>query len=293
MSSKSDFFDSVLEVDGGDEFVRALARRLGRFDWSHVEQDVMKVLYQSVIGAETRKRLGEYYTPDWLAEAMVEKMIAHPLEMRVLDTACGSGTFLFHAIRHYIAAAERKSLALADILASVTRHVLGMDLHPVAVTLARVTYLLAIGRERLTDPARATIQVPVYLGESIQWQEQQLDLWTSGNLVIHADDKKELFSTELRFPDSLLENRLYSTTRQRACHSRLDEEERRSRSPAHLALPATRYPAQRPRYDRRDLQDHVSPSRRGSRSHLGLLRPQPRTAPVARTRQEPRRCPYR
>jgi N-6 DNA Methylase len=203
---EADFFDWVLEVEGGEEFVRALARRLGRFDWSHVEQDVMKVLYESVIGAETRKRLGEYYTPDWLAEAMVEKVIAKPLEMRVLDTACGSGTFLFHAIRRYIAAAEQSGMALGDVLESVTRHVLGMDLHPVAVTFARVTYLLAIGRDRLTDAGRRTIQVPVYLGDSIQWQEQQLDLWTAGNLVIHADDKKELFSAELRFPDSLLEN---------------------------------------------------------------------------------------
>ena len=203
---EADFFDWVLEVEGGEEFVRALARRLGRFDWGHVEQDVMKVLYESVIGAETRKRLGEYYTPDWLAEAMVEKVIDKPLEMRVLDTACGSGTFLFHAIRRYIAAAEQQGRPLGDILENVTRHVLGIDLHPVAVTLARVTYLLAIGRERLTDASRGTIQVPVYLGDSIQWQEQQLDLWTAGNLVIHADDKKELFSAELRFPDSLLEN---------------------------------------------------------------------------------------
>ena len=159
-----------------------------------------------MIGADTRKRLGEYYTPDWLAEAMVEKVIDKPLEMRVLDTACGSGTFLFHAIRRYIATAEAEGQPLGDVLANVTRHVLGMDLHPVAVTLARVTYLLAIGRERLIDGARGTIQVPVYLGNSIQWREQQLDLWTAGNLVIHADDKKELFSAELRFPDSLLEN---------------------------------------------------------------------------------------
>ena len=203
---ESDFFDWVLEVGGGEEFVRALARRLGRFDWSHVEQDVMKVLYESVIGTETRKRLGEYYTPDWLAEAMVERVIDKPLEMRVLDTACGSGTFLFHAIRRYISAAERESTALADILNGVTQHVIGMDLHPVAVTLARVTYLLAIGRERLMNAARSTIQVPVYLGDAIQWREQQLDLWTAGNLVIHADDRKELFSAELRFPDNLLEN---------------------------------------------------------------------------------------
>lgn len=203
---EADFFDWVLEVPGGEEFVRTLARRLVRFDWSTVDQDVLKVLYESVIGTETRKRLGEYYTPDWLAEAMVAEVIPTPLEMRVLDTACGSGTFLFHAIRAYIAAAEKRSRPAQEILAGVTDHVLGMDLHPVAVTLARVTYLLALGRERLTDPSRGTIQVPVYLGDSIQWQEQQLDLWTSGNLVILADDQQELFAAQLRFPDALLEN---------------------------------------------------------------------------------------
>ena len=30
----------------------------------------------------------------------------HPLNQRVLDASCGSGTFLFHAIRSYLAAAE-------------------------------------------------------------------------------------------------------------------------------------------------------------------------------------------
>jgi SAM-dependent methyltransferase len=203
---EADFFDWVLEVDGGEKFVRALSRRLGRFDWRTVEQDVLKVLYESVIGAATRKQLGEYYTPDWLAEEMVDATITAPLTMRVLDAACGSGTFLFHAVRKYIAAAEAASQPLPDILEGVTKHVYGMDLHPVAVTLARVTYLLALGRARLIDPSRGSIQIPVFLGDSIQWREQQLDLWTAGNLIIHTDDNRELFSTELRFPDSLLES---------------------------------------------------------------------------------------
>lgn len=77
--------------------------------------------------------------------------MVEPLTTRVLDPACGSGTFLFHAVRAYIHAGEQQGQALPDLLEGVTRHVLGMDLHPVAVTLARVTYLLAIGRERLTD----------------------------------------------------------------------------------------------------------------------------------------------
>jgi hypothetical protein len=81
-----------------------------------------------------------------------------------------------------------------------------MDLHPVAVTLARVTYLLAIGRQRLLDPRRGVIQIPVYLGDSVQWQEQNSDLWAAGNLVIRADDKRELFGSEFSFPDGLLDD---------------------------------------------------------------------------------------
>lgn len=92
------------------------------------------------------------------------------------------------------------------MLDGVTRHVFGMDLHPVAVTLARVTYLLAIGRTRMTNPKRGNIQIPVYLGDSIQWREQSVDLWTAGNLVIHTDDGRDLFGTDLSFPDEILED---------------------------------------------------------------------------------------
>jgi hypothetical protein len=203
---EQDFFDWVVEVEDGHAFIRTLSKRLSRFDWSAVEQDVLKVLYESVIGAETRKRLGEYYTPDWLAHFVVQEVVDRPLDYRVLDAACGSGTFLFHAIRRYILAAERAHIPVREQIAGVTRHVIGMDLHPVAVTLARVTYLLAIGRDKLIDSTRGTIHIPVYLGDSLQWQEQSTDLWSTGSLTIHADDRGELFDSELRFPDGLLEN---------------------------------------------------------------------------------------
>jgi SAM-dependent methyltransferase len=203
---ESDFFDWVLEVEGGETFIRTLAKRMMRFVWSEVNQDILKILYENFIGRETRKRLGEYYTPDWLAEVMVEKMISDPLHTRVLDPACGSGTFLFHAVRKYIAAAEKQAVAIDKILLDVIRHVVGMDLHPVAVTLARVTYLLAIGHAKLNDPNRGNIQIPVYLGDSIQWRQQKVDLWSAGNLVIHTDDQKTLFEGDLSFPDAILDD---------------------------------------------------------------------------------------
>ncbi|MHC3370787.1 N-6 DNA methylase (plasmid) [Rhodococcus aetherivorans] len=198
-----DFFDWVLEVDGGAGYVRALARRLTRFDWSAVEHDVLKVLYESVIKAETRKSLGEYYTPDWLAEATVSKAVSDPLHQRVLDPACGSGSFVFYAVRRFLQAADDAGWSLADTTRKVSSQVAGIDLHPVAVALARVTYLLAIGRERLTAPGRGDVSVPVYLGDSIGWS-QTSELLSGDDLVVPTDTGDMLWSGELRFPGHLL-----------------------------------------------------------------------------------------
>ncbi|MGW3363676.1 N-6 DNA methylase [Streptosporangium canum] len=200
---EADFFDWVLEVPGGDSFVRTMARRLARFDWANVEHDVLKVLYESVIGTETRKRLGEYYTPDWLADQVIADAVTDPLNQRVLDPSCGSGTFLFHAVRRHLAAADEAGVPLAAALSGLTNHVLGIDLHPVAVALARVTYLLAIGRDRLVDERRGPISVPIYLGDSMQWS-QRVDLFTEGYLLISAGTGSQILEDELRFPDHLL-----------------------------------------------------------------------------------------
>lgn len=200
-----DFFDWVLEVPGGEGYVASLARRLSRFDWSAVEHDVLKVLYESVISAQTRKALGEYYTPDWLANRVVSQTVTDPLNQRVLDPSCGSGTFLFYAVRRFLAAADASGVSLADAMAQVSSQVIGIDLHPVAVALARVTYLLALGRDRLNAPERGSLSVPVYLGDSLGW-DQRDDLLTVDYLVIPTDTGDQLLSGELRFADHLLAN---------------------------------------------------------------------------------------
>lgn len=199
---EEDFFDWIIEVPGGDQFVRALARRLARFNWESVEHDVMKVLYESIIGRRERYSLGEYYTPDWLAERIVTETVTDPLNDRALDPGCGSGTFLFHAVRHYLAAADASGLSNEEAIRGATEHVIGVDLHPLAVTFARVTYLLTIGMERIGAP-RGPFSVPVYLGDSLQWGQEQT-LLTAGSLTVATGDGMQLFASQLRFPDTLI-----------------------------------------------------------------------------------------
>ncbi len=200
---EADFFDWVVEPDGGAGFVRTLAHRVSRFDWQVVEHDVLKHLYQSVIDDKTRKRLGEYYTPDWLAETIVNEVVDDPLRQRVLDPSCGSGTFVFHAVRRYLTAAEEAGIANREAISGLVEHVSGIDLHPVAVALARTTYLLAIGVKRLQN--RVPFTVPVYLGDSLQW-ELYHDLLSPDGISIKTNDDKALFAERLIFPPAAIQS---------------------------------------------------------------------------------------
>ena len=203
---EADFFDWVASYPEGIEFVRVLARRLARFDFSEPRHDVLKILYESVIDPGTRHDLGEYYTPDWLASQMVESVVDDPLHQTVLDPACGSGTFLFWAIRRVLDAEEAAGSTLQESILSAVNRVFGIDLHPVAVALARVTVLLAIGRNRLRQ--RPDFGVQVFLGDSMMWRQPD-DIFTQDEIVVRTEgDDGQLpgFADPLSFPAGLVDD---------------------------------------------------------------------------------------
>jgi len=199
---EADFFDWPATVPQGRPIIAGIARRLSRFDWGQVEHDVLKALYESVIDTDTRHSLGEYYTPDWLAQKIVDENVDEPLDQRVLDPACGSGTFLFWAVRRLLAACDNAGVPNREAVERVVRQVQGMDLHPVAVTLARVTYLLALSPERLAD--RGELTVPVFLGDSVRW-EQDDTLISQGGITVRTSDGLELIHQELHFPEAVVD----------------------------------------------------------------------------------------
>nr|WP_246734058.1 N-6 DNA methylase [Oharaeibacter diazotrophicus] len=169
---EADFFDWPLLAADGAALVHALAAETVRFRLRDVEVDVLKSLYESLIDPDERHDLGEYYTPDWLAARVVAAAVPRPLEQRVLDPSCGSGTFLFHALRHLIAAGRTAGVPSAEIVAACADRVFGIDVHPVAVALARVTWLLALGD--LVQDRPPVLNVPVYMGDSMQWNLRPL-----------------------------------------------------------------------------------------------------------------------
>ncbi len=188
---ESDFFDWVLASPEGRDVTQEIAAQVARFKLKNVQTDVLKVLYESLIDPQTRHELGEYYTPDWLAEMVCERAIDDPLEQRVLDPSCGSGAFLFHSIRRYRRAAEAAGYTPEEILRGVCAQVYGIDVHPVAAIIARVTYLLAL--KGLLNNLGEPVSIPVYLGDSLQWNLRRVVV--EGEIEIGTDD-----GTQLLFP---------------------------------------------------------------------------------------------
>jgi hypothetical protein len=170
---ENDFFDWILLDGRGRDLVSRTVGETRRFRLRDAQTDVLKALYESLIDPAQRHDLGEYYTPDWLAAKLSRAVITEPLNQRVLDPACGSGTFLFHAIRLLLTAADAAKLPKHQAVEKCGALVQGMDIHPVAVIFARVTWLLALGPAIASR--KGVISVPVYLGDSLQWNVVDLN----------------------------------------------------------------------------------------------------------------------
>jgi hypothetical protein len=73
--AEPDFFSWALDTAAEAPFLdvlHAIFQRLEGFDWKRLNEDLLKMLYQELVNPEERSGLGEYYTPDWLAELVLE-----------------------------------------------------------------------------------------------------------------------------------------------------------------------------------------------------------------------------
>jgi methylase of polypeptide subunit release factors len=183
-----------------EDAIRELLKRLDEYDPAtlsiHPEEsrDLFKKLYHYLLPREIRHNLGEYYTPDWLAQRLLNQVdseffTADPhknerrlreklLNTRWLDPACGSGTFLVLIIARMKELGRALFINETELLNAILRNVVGFDLNPLAVLTARVNYLLAIAD--LLEHRRGEVTIPVYLADSVRTPAMGETLLTAG-----------------------------------------------------------------------------------------------------------------
>ncbi len=167
---EEDFFAWVVRegaTEVGLSCARWLFSLLKNYNLRELSEDVLKALYQELVDPETRHDLGEYYTPDWLAHKMVNRLLEENEKGAFLDPACGSGTFLYLLIK------EKKERLGSSVrtLKHILRSACGADVHPLAVIVAKTNYVLALG-DLLGLPKRGAVSIPVYLSDTVKLPER-------------------------------------------------------------------------------------------------------------------------
>ena len=187
---EGDLFSWYLDAWNDDcaDVVRDMTRTLDQFDPTTLSvdpaesRDLLKQLYQQLFPKSVRHDLGEYYTPDWLAELVLDEVgyDGNP-DKRLLDPACGSGTFLVMAlnrVKHWYDEHRHEcGFGEDELLRRVLRNIIGFDLNPLAVMAARTNYLMAI-RDLLRHGGN--VELPVYLCDSIMTPSHYGDIFVGG-----------------------------------------------------------------------------------------------------------------
>jgi len=189
-----DFFRWVINVEGlCDEFFNKM--KIMEFKAT----DIFRAIYQEMIIAGVRHRLGEYYTPERLCKEMVEK--EYKLGMRVLDSSCGSGTFLIEILKKIddnISFSDKKP---PNEWFDAVNNIFGFDINPIAILTSKANILLYLKSHRKWIEK---ISINVFLCNSIDplqfspTQDLQLGKFYSFCVDLLGDE------IELRIPGDVL-----------------------------------------------------------------------------------------
>ena len=199
------------------------------YDFSAIDADVLGNIYEQYLGyllkktekrgklvegKAHRKEQGIYYTPTYVVDYIVKNTIGELAKdkkidlskIKVLDPACGSGSFLMKAF-DYLVTLDRKKNKDSDQMkldtsgVSVTygrkieilkNNIFGVDLDPKAVEIAQLNLLLKAAEKKHRLP---TLQENIKVGNSLiddpavsprafKWEEQFKEIISEGGFDV-------------------------------------------------------------------------------------------------------------
>ena len=142
------------EIDGNSlEDVRLASKASDRNkNWtnatvSDVPEDLSRETYNRIFPRTVRHALGEYYTPPWLADRILDSVSYCQTGFEsLLDPCCGSGVFLLQGLKRILRRASHQSVPVTAPL--IIQNLFGRDVNPVSVFACKAN--LRINVYRLT-----------------------------------------------------------------------------------------------------------------------------------------------
>lgn len=133
-------------------FIMAL-KRLSRFNFEGVNSDIVGTIYNTYVGRKEKREKGQYYTPSQIVTYILDEVGYQTgpaiigSNKKLLDPACGSGSFLVSAAKRLVEAYKGDAAQIEDpvtVLEQVRNSLYGFDLNPFACYLAEVNLLIQL-----------------------------------------------------------------------------------------------------------------------------------------------------
>ena len=177
-----------------DELIEAIINGLYetadgyRYDFSVISTDVLGGIYEQYLGyvqgkqykddrgkKSKRKSQGIYYTPKYIVEYIIEQTLGEALKkvkskdlhnIKVLDPACGSGSFLISAYEKILATKNKldTQTGLFDKFDILKSNIYGVDLDEQAIEIAQLNLLLRVLSQKIKLP---TLSHNICMGNSL------------------------------------------------------------------------------------------------------------------------------
>ncbi|PLJ77106.1 HsdM family class I SAM-dependent methyltransferase [Infirmifilum sp. SLHALR2] len=102
----ADFLETIPIPDEAVDELKKLIAELNKYDFSEIGYDIIGKVFEKLIPKIERHKLGQYFTRTDVVDLILGFTVKHP-NARVLDPACGSGTFLVRAYQRKKYLAEK------------------------------------------------------------------------------------------------------------------------------------------------------------------------------------------
>lgn len=199
--AEEDFFTWTLapRVRGDSmKLVAMLLEKLARYNLPDDGYDLLVALFHDLIDPWLRPCPGQPHPPNRLPEDVLQQLQGDP-HLSVLDPACGLGIFLFDAIRLIREGMVSQGDDEFDALFHIPNNVMGMDLDPAALAIARTGYLILLS-DLMSGP-HPPVLVPLYLASPVKLPEAtvQPGHWERVHVV-----ETSLRGVNFQLPDSVV-----------------------------------------------------------------------------------------
>lgn len=134
-------------------------------------QDVFQEVYMSLIPDNMRHLMGEYFSPDWIVEYVLD-MVEYDGDIKhsLIDPTGGSGPFVLQSLKKVVK--KKNGVLTKKDINDITNKIVLFDINPISVVAAKANYILVIlstykGNYNEDFGIGKAIDIPVYIADSV------------------------------------------------------------------------------------------------------------------------------